>query len=78
MLGLLALMQQHGLLLIADKIQTGMGRTGKMFACEHTAITPDIMTLGKGLGGGVPMVAMLARESVCCFGHVDQGRTFNP
>ena len=59
--------------MIADEIQTGMGRTGKMFACGHTAITPDIMTLGKGIGGGVPLAAMLAREAVCCFEHGDQG-----
>ena len=77
MLGLRALTEKHGILLIADEIQTGMGRTGKMFACEHTAITPDIMTLGKGMGGGVPLAALLAREDVCCFEHGDQGGTFN-
>ncbi len=75
--GLRALTEAHGILLIADEIQTGMGRTGKMFACEHAAITPDIMTLGKGMGGGVPLAALLAREDVCCFEHGDQGGTFN-
>jgi len=77
MLGLRALTEERGILLIADEIQTGMGRTGKMFACGYTGITPDIMTLGKGIGGGVPLAAMLAREAVCCFEHGDQGGTFN-
>jgi acetylornithine/N-succinyldiaminopimelate aminotransferase len=75
--GLRALTEKHGILLITDEIQTGMGRTGTMFACEHTGITPDIMTLGKGIGGGVPLAALLAREEVCCFAHGDQGGTFN-
>jgi acetylornithine/N-succinyldiaminopimelate aminotransferase len=75
--GLRALADQHGLLLIADEIQTGMGRTGKLFACEHSGVLPDIMTLGKGIGGGVPLAALLARAEVCCFGHGDQGGTFN-
>ncbi|MDP6871986.1 MAG: acetylornithine transaminase [Alphaproteobacteria bacterium] len=77
MLGLRALTEKHGILLILDEIQTGMGRTGKMFACQHTGITPDIMTLGKGIGGGVPLAALLAKETVCCFAHGDQGGTFN-
>ncbi len=77
MLGLRALTEERGILLIADEIQTGMGRTGKMFACGHTGIAPDIMTLGKGIGGGAPLTAMLAREAVCCFEHGDQGGTFN-
>jgi acetylornithine/N-succinyldiaminopimelate aminotransferase len=67
----------HGLLLIFDEIQTGMGRTGKLFHYEHTDIAPDIMTLGKGIGGGVPLAALLATEAVSCFEHGDQGGTFN-
>jgi acetylornithine/N-succinyldiaminopimelate aminotransferase len=67
----------HGLLLISDEIQTGMGRTGKLFHYEHTGVTPDIMTLGKGIGGGVPLAALLATEAVSCFEHGDQGGTFN-
>ena len=67
----------HYLLLISDEIQTGMGRTGKLFHYEHTGITPDIMTLGKGIGGGVPLAALLAKEAVSCFEHGDQGGTFN-
>ncbi len=67
----------HGLLLIVDEIQTGMGRTGKLFHYEHAGIEPDIMTLGKGIGGGVPLAALLATESASCFEHGDQGGTFN-
>jgi len=67
----------HGLLLIVDEIQTGMGRTGKLFAYEHAEMTPDIMTLGKGIGGGVPLAALLATEQASCFEHGDQGGTFN-
>ena len=67
----------HGLLLIVDEIQTGIGRTGKLFHYEHAGIEPDIMTLGKGIGGGVPLAALLARQSASCFEHGDQGGTFN-
>jgi acetylornithine/N-succinyldiaminopimelate aminotransferase len=72
-----ALTEAHGLLLILDEIQTGMGRTGKLFAYENAEITPDIMTLGKGIGGGVPLAALLATEKASCFEHGDQGGTFN-
>lgn len=58
------LCDRHDLLLIFDEVQTGIGRTGKLFAYEHYGITPDIMTLAKGLGGGVPIGAMLATERV--------------
>ena len=67
----------HGLLLIVDEIQTGIGRTGKLFHYEHADIEPDIMTLGKGIGGGVPLAALLATNAVSCFEHGDQGGTFN-
>jgi acetylornithine/N-succinyldiaminopimelate aminotransferase len=67
----------HGLLLIMDEIQTGMGRTGTLFHYEHADIEPDIMTLGKGIGGGVPLAALLATGAVSCFEHGDQGGTFN-
>jgi len=72
-----ALTKQHGLLLIVDEIQTGVGRTGKLFHYEHAGIEPDIMTLGKGIGGGVPLAVLLATEKASCFEHGDQGGTFN-
>jgi acetylornithine/N-succinyldiaminopimelate aminotransferase len=72
-----ALTKEQGLLLIVDEIQTGMGRTGKLFHYEHAGIEPDIMTLGKGIGGGVPLAALLATEHASCFEHGDQGGTFN-
>jgi len=74
--GLRALCDRHGVLLILDEIQTGMARTGPMFAHQHHGVRPDIMTLGKGLGGGMPISAMLARRDVACFEHGDHGSTF--
>jgi acetylornithine/N-succinyldiaminopimelate aminotransferase len=70
-----ALTTAHGL--IVDEIQTGIGRTGKLFGYEHAGIEPDIMTLGKGIGGGVPLAALLATDHASCFKHGDQGGTFN-
>ncbi len=71
------LTKAHGVLLIFDEIQTGVGRTGKLFHYEHAGIEPDIMTLGKGIGGGVPLAALLATDAASCFEHGDQGGTFN-
>jgi acetylornithine/N-succinyldiaminopimelate aminotransferase len=68
--------RELGILLIADEIQTGIGRTGRLFGYEHAGIEPDIVTLGKGLGGGVPIAALVAAESVSCFDYGDQGGTF--
>ncbi len=63
------LCDENGLLLILDEVQTGMGRTGKLFAYEHYGITPDIMTLAKGLGGGVPIGAALAKDKIASSFH---------
>ncbi len=72
-----ALTREHGILLIVDEVQSGMGRTGRLFAHQHAGIDPDIMTLGKGIGGGVPLSALLATEAVSCFEAGDQGGTYN-
>jgi acetylornithine/N-succinyldiaminopimelate aminotransferase len=61
--GLRELCDEHGLLLIFDEIQTGVGRTGKLFAYEWSGIAPDVMTVAKGIGGGFPMGACLATEN---------------
>ena len=71
------LCDQTGTLLILDEVQTGMGRTGKLFAHEHDGIVPDIMTLAKALGNGLPIGAMLAREGVAeAFGPGAHATTF--
>jgi acetylornithine aminotransferase len=71
------LCDRNGLLLILDEVQTGIGRTGKLFAYEHFGVTPDIMTVAKALGGGGPIGAMLAREEVAAaFTPGTHGSTF--
>jgi len=74
--GLQALCQERGVLLIVDEIQTGFGRTGKMFACEHYGLTPDILCLGKGIAGGVPMGATLIGPRVQGVLPMSHGSTF--
>jgi acetylornithine/N-succinyldiaminopimelate aminotransferase len=69
--------KQHKILLIVDEVQAGCGRTGKLFAHQLYNINPDIMTLGKGIGGGVPLAALLATDEVACFEPGDQGGTYN-
>jgi predicted acetylornithine/succinylornithine family transaminase len=71
------LTRERGILLIIDEVQTGMGRTGRFFAFEHDAILPDIITLAKALGSGVPIGACLAREEVAgVFEPGSHGSTF--
>ncbi len=71
------LCDESGILLIFDEIQTGMGRTGRLFAYEHFGITPDIMTLAKALGNGLPIGAMLATEKAAsAFGPGAHASTF--
>ena len=75
--GVRALCDEHGLLLILDEVQTGAGRTGTLFAHQRFGIEPDIMTLAKGLGSGLPIGAMLAREpGASSFGPGTHGSTF--
>ena len=71
-----ALTTEKQLLLIVDEVQTGMGRCGRLFVCEHFGVQPDVMTLGKGIGGGVPLAALLCRERLNCFEPGDQGGTY--
>jgi len=69
--------KDNNILLIADEVQAGCGRTGTLFAYQQSGIEPDIMTLGKGIGGGVPLAALMATDAVACFVPGDQGGTYN-
>ncbi len=70
------LCRRHGILLIADEIQSGFGRTGKMFACEHWDIEPDILCVAKGIASGMPLGAMIARSEISTWTHGTHGSTF--
>ena len=70
MQSLRALCDQHGILMIADEVQTGMARTGKLFAMEHTGVAADIVTLAKGLAGGFPLSAVVGRADIMDAAHV--------
>jgi predicted acetylornithine/succinylornithine family transaminase len=75
--GVRSICDQHNILLIIDEVQTGIGRTGKMFAYEHAGIEPDIMTLAKALGNGFPVGAMLAKDKIAqSFTPGNHGSTF--
>jgi len=75
--GLRALCDRHGIMLIFDEVQSGIGRTGRMFAAHHTGVVPDIMTLAKGLGSGVPIGACVtAGKAAGLFKPGNHGSTF--
>jgi 4-aminobutyrate aminotransferase len=75
--GLRALCDRHGILLVLDEVQSGVGRTGKMFASQHWAVAPDVMTLAKGLGSGLPIGAVMAKKRLMeRWAHGAHGNTF--
>jgi acetylornithine/N-succinyldiaminopimelate aminotransferase len=75
--GLRELADRHGLVLVFDEIQTGLGRTGSLFAYQASGITPDVLTVAKGLGGGVPIGAMIAKNHINkAFSFGSHGSTF--
>lgn len=74
--GLRELCDRHGILLVCDEVQSGIGRTGKMWACDHEGIEPDILLTAKGLGSGMPIGAMIVRESVDKWKNGSHGSTF--
>ena len=74
--GLRELCDQYGSLLIFDEVQTGLGRLGTLFGYQSFEVEPDIITLAKGLGGGVPIGACMAKDSACAFDPGDHGSTF--
>ena len=70
------LCSRHGILLIVDEIQTGMGRTGRMWAYQHEGITPDVVLAGKGIASGMPLGAMIARHDVMTWDKGAHGSTY--
>ena len=70
------LCDRHGILLIMDEVQSGIGRTGRMFACEHEGVVPDILVTAKGLGSGMPIGAIVAREAISTWQPGAHGSTF--
>ncbi len=74
--GLRELCDEHGILLVFDEVQTGVGRTGKMWAAEHFGVEPDVLLTAKGLGSGMPIGAIVARESVMKWQSGSHGSTF--
>jgi 4-aminobutyrate aminotransferase len=70
------LCDEHGILLVMDEVQSGIGRTGVMWACEHDGVVPDIITAGKGLASGMPLSAIIARDSIMQWAPGKHGSTF--
>ena len=71
-----ALCDRYGILLVADEVQCGVGRTGRMWACEHEGVEPDILLTAKGLGSGMPIGAIVAREAVSTWESGSHGSTY--
>jgi 4-aminobutyrate aminotransferase len=71
-----AICDRYGILLICDEVQSGIGRTGRMFALDHAGVEADILTVAKGLGSGMPIGAFVARESITHWGAGAHGSTF--
>jgi 4-aminobutyrate aminotransferase len=70
------LCDRHGILLVMDEVQSGVGRTGTMWACEHDGVVPDIITAGKGLASGMPLAAIIARDEIMQWKAGKHGSTF--
>src|SRR5574338_445754 len=71
-----ALCDKYGILLVADEVQSGVGRTGRMWACDNEGVEPDILLTAKGLGSGMPIGAMVAKESISTWESGSHGSTF--
>src|SRR5690606_7315566 len=74
--GLRELCDRHGILLVVDEVQSGVGRTGTMWAVEHDGVMPDIITAGKGLASGLPLAALIARGDIMEWAPGKHGSTF--
>jgi 4-aminobutyrate aminotransferase len=70
------LCDRHGILLVMDEVQSGIGRTGRMWACEHDGVVPDVITAGKGLASGMPLSAIIARDTIMQWAPGKHGSTF--
>ena len=70
------LCDRYGILMVADEVQCGIGRTGKMWACDHEGVEPDILVTSKGLGSGMPIGAIVAKDSISTWEHGAHGSTF--
>jgi 4-aminobutyrate aminotransferase len=74
--GLRSICDRHGIVLVADEVQSGMGRTGKMWAIEHEGVEPDVLLAGKGIASGMPLGAIVAREAVMTWDVGAHGSTY--
>ena len=74
--GLRDLCDRHGILLVMDEVQSGIGRTGAMWACEHDGVVPDIITAGKGLASSLPLAALIAHDEIMQWAPGKHGSTF--